>query len=182
MKHPYSWLEEKTLPKLRNIIVGFFVHVLTTQLTLNIPTTGPQELLYGRIKEPNLADQMIAAWGERGALVASAILGYDFIFMIAVGLLFSVGCVLVSRNQRFSWVQPLGWMLAWAALFGTAFDWLETTLSIRLLSQAGPEWLPTLIQWCSNLKFAGWFSSLAFILIFWFVRLVTQTSKSDKAL
>ncbi len=174
MNHPYYWLEPKQLLTFRKIVFGFCALALASQFVFGIQTDGPQGLLYGRLDQPDVAKQMLTIWGERGSLAAAVILGYDYTFMLCVGLLLSVGCVFVARQQRV-WVQVLGWTLGWVALLGSGFDWLETTFTVRLLTQSEPMWLVGITVWCSNLKFACWGVSLAFIVIFWLVRFINSS-------
>ncbi|NOK58606.1 MAG: hypothetical protein GFH27_549279n412 [Chloroflexi bacterium AL-W] len=181
MRHPYSWLESKTYPTLRNILICMLILVIGTNTILLAPLLGhgPHGLLAGRIHTPNIAEQMQVSWGDSGLLLASVGLGYDFLFLMNVSTLVALGCVMMANMVHWAYIQRLGYILAWGALLAGACDWVETTLTVQLLVTTQPAWMPQLILTLSNIKFTTIGLSLLYLLLTWITRQVTLTIADD---
>jgi hypothetical protein len=123
-------MDRKVLHSLGLILIAFSILIIVTQLFILSPilSSNQQDLLVGRVYQPTLAQDMLNIWGKTGQLAGSVALGFDFLFMLTVGLMLAVGWTWIAPAIHVVWAKRVGLTLSWAALVGTSLDWIETLL------------------------------------------------------
>lgn len=167
---PFGWLGDDSQWRLflLTLIVSVVVMVaLSWQGRQLMTVESPQGIVtFELIGTADGAARILAAWGERGRLVAGLNLGLDYLFILvyAVGLSLGAG-IAARRHARFSTVrQGFGLCLAWAGLLAGLLDVVENYALIQILLGAGGEFWPSLSRLCARPKFAIVGVVLAYVL------------------
>ncbi len=111
------------------------------------------------------AARMLAAWGEKGRVVAGINLGLDYLFILVYAVALSLGAGIAARSHgRFSpFRQQMGILLAWGALLAGLLDVVENYALIHILQGAEVDGWAQLARWCARPKFVMVGIALAYI-------------------
>lgn len=112
------------------------------------------------------AARILAAWGEKGKVLAGINLGLDHLFILVYATALSLGAGIAARSQgRFSERrQQIGYLIAWGALLAGILDVVENYALIEVLVGAGGDWWPQVARGCARLKFSIVGIALAYVI------------------
>jgi hypothetical protein len=159
LRHPFEWLPESGQGAIFVFLVLLTLLVMTGLQLLGKPLitdVSPAGIVsYEFAGELELAQDMIASWGDEGQIYAGVNLGLDYLFLVAYGLSIALGCVLVARNflERFRVLLVVGVVLSWGQLGASVLDAIENYGLIRVLLGSNQEIWPQVARICAGPKF-----------------------------
>jgi hypothetical protein len=171
VRHPFVWLSE---PGQKRAFLGIFVFTLATMMSMNIighplvNETAPQGIVSFEFAGTlEIAQQMMASWGEKGLISAGLSLGFDYLFLVTYAICIGLGCVLVARamQYRVKILLPIGALLAWAQFLAAILDAIENYALIRVLLGSAENIWPALARLCAGPKFLIVTAGLLYIIL-----------------
>ena len=157
--HPFVWL---SVSGQKRAFLGIFAFTLATMMCMNIigyplvNETAPQGIVSFEFAGTfEIAQRMMASWGEKGLISAGLSLGFDYLFLFVYAICIGLGCVLVARamQYRVRIFLPIGALLAWAQFFAAFLDAIENYALIRVLLGSTENIWPALARLCAGPKF-----------------------------
>jgi len=171
VRHPFVWLSE---PGQKRAFLGIFVFTLATMMSMNIighplvNETAPQGIVSFEFAGTfEIAQQMMASWGEKALISAGLSLGFDYLFLVTYAICIGLGCVLVARamQHRVRILMPIGALLAWAQFLAAILDAIENYALIRVLLGSTENLWPALARLCAGPKFLIVAAGLLYIIL-----------------
>lgn len=157
--HPFAWLSASGQ---KRAFLGIFILTLATMMGMNIigqplvNETAPQGIVsFEFAGTVEIAQRMMASWGEKGLISAGLSLGFDYLFLVVYAICIGLGCVLVARamQYRVKMLLPIGALLAWAQFLAAFLDAIENYALIRVLLGSTENLWPVLARLCAGPKF-----------------------------
>ncbi|MBN1955350.1 MAG: hypothetical protein JW900_09905 [Anaerolineae bacterium] len=149
----FCWRPAFFLSLSLTVAVFFGLQVLNRPLTTGAAPLGIVSFEFaGSLPR---AQEMLASWGERGALYAALSLGVDYLFMASYSTAIALGCFGIARrlSVRTPVVAGVGVILAWAQFAAAALDALENYALIRIVLGSLQQAWASVACWCAALKF-----------------------------
>lgn len=111
-----------------------------------------------------IAEAFLHSWNAEQLLAVVRHTQFDFLYLLAYGLLASLLCETISRQAGANRFAVIGMYLSWAACIAAALDALENAGMLTIL-KIGPEQpLPALVATAAALKFLLIIPALMYVL------------------
>jgi len=106
-------------------------------------------------------DAILGSWDESKRAIAVRQTLWDYLFLVAYPIAFSLSCVLISRCA-FSSLKEFGIVLAWTVLFAGVLDAIENVCLLAMLHGGARSGLSQVATICASFKFALLFAVVGY--------------------
>lgn len=177
MSHPLDFIPASSRKKTFFPLLALTLGLLTLIQLLNTPLQNPVSPMgivsFELAGTPQKADAIIQAWDARARLFAAFSLGLDYLFLLAYGLVISLGVLMVAGKEGGKFAKISAYV-GWGVLLAALLDAIENFALWRLLSGSATEFCPRLAAISATAKFFLVFLGLGFAFVGWLWRKKTS--------
>jgi len=170
LRHPFEWLSNTAQ---KRAFIAFLIFTFVVMMGLQV-LDGPLKtkaaplgiISFELAGAQGQAREIVESWGPRGRVYAGINLGLDYLFLVAYGICFGLGCAMVAQSLtgRTEILFSVGVFLSWGQIAAALLDSVENFALIRVLLGSGQELWPVVALWCAIPKFIAVTLGLIYIL------------------